>query len=73
MPEPLAVWKRFSEGETRWWQTEKRGKRKRGRDVPLIYMENDVRQIKVVVSQVDSRNMVPVVLATGLHVMLLPM
>jgi hypothetical protein len=49
------------------------GKRERGRGIPLIYMENDVRQIKVVVSQVDSRNMVPVVLATGLHVMLLPM
>ena len=47
MPEPLAVWKRFSEGETRWWQTEKRGKRKRGRGVPLIYMENDVIQVKV--------------------------
>ena len=49
------------------------GKRERGRGIPLIYMENDVRQIKVVVSQVDSGNMVPVVLATGLQVTLSPM
>jgi hypothetical protein len=34
----------------------------------FIYMGNDVTQVKVEVSQVDSGNMVAVALATGLRV-----
>jgi hypothetical protein len=33
-------------GRERWWEKEK-GKRERGKGIHLIYIENDIRQVKV--------------------------
>jgi hypothetical protein len=47
--------------------------RERGRTVLLIYMENDIMLVKVGGESSGFWNMVPVILATGLHVVLSPM